>query len=90
MIDIGYFGRAHENGHSVKNSKVHAIYKGRVLCGYKPHETMKFQWCSTDVMFSYIECPICKKKADKIWDILNPTIKSGGQSFLELAKRGMI
>jgi len=88
MIDIGYFARAHEDGHSARRSKVHVINDDIVLCGYKPHETMKFQWCAGMTTIDYVECNICKQKLNKILDILYPPKVK--KIFLELAKKGMI
>ena len=72
-FSTGWFGRASEDGHNAKNTKVHCLRDGKPLCGYKPHKTMQYQFCSDSIMHSYIECPKCKEEAfqyeyiDKQW-----------------------
>ena len=72
-FSTGWFGRASEQGHSAKSTKVHLLVNGKPVCGYKPHKTMQFQWCASSIMNSYIECSECKEKAteyeykDKQW-----------------------
>lgn len=66
----GWFGRAHEDNHSSISTKVHVVkLSGGTLCGYKPHKTMKFQFCSTGIVLGYVECPTCEKKAGKLMKI---------------------
>lgn len=60
-FSTGWYGRATEHGHSAKSTKVHLLVNGKPVCGYKPHKTMQFQWCSYSTM--YIECDECKKRA---------------------------
>ena len=62
----GYFARATEKGHNSKSTQVHIENEGKGLCGYKPHKTMKFQWCAADVYLSYVECNKCKKIFEKM------------------------
>ena len=64
----GYFGRASGGGHKALATKVHYVKSdGKCACGYKPHKTLKFQWCADDVAYEYIDCPRCRKllKAEK-------------------------
>jgi hypothetical protein len=59
----GWFGRPSTSEHGARSTKVHAVVDGRVLCGYRPHHTMIYQWCSASINFRYLECPRCKEKA---------------------------
>jgi hypothetical protein len=86
---IGYFGRANENGHSARHTKTHVINDRKVLCGYKPHKTMMFQWCSNGLGFpSTIECVSCKEKAKKILEkeYSKKTSALANNSAIEAAK----
>ena len=76
-MTIGYFGRAFDFKHKGLTTKTHVVENNKVLCGYTPHKTLSFQWCSFSVYASIemIECPRCKKivvtmeqKAHKIWE----------------------
>jgi len=59
-MEIGYFARAAEDGHNAKTSQVHILKStGLCLCGYRPHKTMQFQWCGTNVHSKYVECKKC-------------------------------
>lgn len=65
-MEVGYFGRAKEDGHSARSTQVHALLNGKVMCGYKPHPTMKFQWCAFDTGVHLVECPKCKEKTKEL------------------------
>lgn len=60
----GYFARVTENGHNAKRTQVHVFNRitGKCLCRYKPHKTMKMQWCAIGIFPPYIECEVCKNK----------------------------
>jgi len=63
----GYFSRATEEGHIAKFTQVHIVYhNNKLLCRYRPHPTMKFQWCSGGVNLSYVECKKCKERYKKL------------------------
>ena len=63
MLVTGYFGRPSMPGQSGIATQVHLVKSGgKGLCGYKPHPTMKFQWCSPFPNWGYVECPSCRKK----------------------------
>jgi len=69
MATIGYFARATEGKKTAKTTMTHVIHLGKVLCRYKPHKTMNFQWCSMGInerTFETIECKECRKKYAKI------------------------
>lgn len=59
-IQTGYFARATENGQTGKFTKVHLVAFGKPLCGYRPHETMKFQMNSAGIHLPYVECDKCR------------------------------
>lgn len=61
----GWFGRPSGKGTSARCAQVHVANpkSGRALCGYKPHPTMKFQWCAPGIVLHYIECPRCLTRA---------------------------
>lgn len=65
---IGYFGRPFNFKHKSLSTKTHIFINGKVLCGYKPHKTLKFQWCAIDIKNNlyYVECGKCKEKYLKI------------------------
>lgn len=62
---IGWFGRPFNYKHKSLATKTHIVNEEKVLCGYKPHKTMEFQWCKTiegiDEL-DYVECNKCKEK----------------------------
>lgn len=59
----GYYGRPSTSEHSARVTNVHLTNsKGNGLCGYVPHPTMKFQWCSVTPILQYVECATCKRK----------------------------
>ena len=70
----GWFGRPQQHGsHYARWTKVHVVVVtdglgeiGRVLCGYKPHRTMEYQFCTRGIRFDYIESPRCKERAKLI------------------------
>lgn len=62
MISTGFYGRPSAPDQSAKVTSVHLVRSGKGLCGYKPHHTMQFQWCSNNPEWQYIECPRCKIK----------------------------
>ena len=64
---VGWFGKATEEGHTSKSTKVHVVKNNATcLCGYRPHATMQLQWCTFYIEYGYIECSKCKKMAKKI------------------------
>ena len=62
MNAIGWFGRPGREG-----TNVHVVNpEGKVLCGYKPHPTMQFQWSVWADRYwvkKYVECKRCKERA---------------------------
>jgi len=59
-MKTGYFGRPTEGTYKAKHTIVHILKPNEVcLCGYRPHKTMKFQWCANWVELEYIECKKC-------------------------------
>lgn len=63
-IQTGNFARSTENGHSAKQTQIHLVINGKPICGYKPHETMKFQFNANFPHMPYLGCKSCKKKYD--------------------------
>lgn len=65
---VGYFARANEDGHTAKWTKTHCIAsgKGTCLCGYRPHKTMKYQFCAARIELDYIECSRCLERAKNL------------------------
>jgi len=62
-MKTGWFGREH------RNTQVHILKQNGVcLCGYRPHKTMKFQWCANGVHLPYVECDRC---GNRFLDYLN-------------------
>jgi len=66
-MPVGYYARATENKHSTVHTKVHFIIDREPICGYKPHKTMQFQWCSNSDILDWIECKKCKEKVKRIY-----------------------
>src|SRR3989304_5387785 len=60
-MKTGYFGRTTEKRQKALSTKVHIIGNdGRCFCGYRPHKTLQFIWCSNGVVLDYVECDRCK------------------------------
>ena len=57
MFTIGYYAR---NGH--RRGMVHFFVNGKAVCGRK-FKTV-FQWCSSHVQYSLIECKYCRTWID--------------------------
>ena len=68
MRQTGYFGRATEDGHKAMVTKhIHFVEDGeQPICGYKPHKTMEFQFCTVGFDNRYVSCPRCIKKKERI------------------------
>lgn len=65
----GYFGRASEENHLAKSTKVHIVENDSTpVCGYKPHKTMKFIFCANGVVMRLVECVKCKRIGEKLWE----------------------
>lgn len=62
----GWFGRPSTELHKAAATMVHVIADGKPICGYAPHKTMAFQFCSNGINYQYTECPACKLSARKI------------------------
>jgi len=66
ILFTGYFARATENKHGARHTQVHILKSNGVcLCGYRPHRTMKFQWCAYSAVVNYVECERCVNRALK-------------------------
>jgi hypothetical protein len=68
-MTIGYFGRAFNFKHKSLTTKTHIVNNDRVLCGYKPHKTLSFQWCIIGVginKLDIVECKECRVRAEKL------------------------
>jgi hypothetical protein len=64
-MTVGYFGRAFTSKHKSLTTKTHIVDNDKVLCGYKPHKTMSFQWCIIGEgidRLDCVECNECKKR----------------------------
>jgi len=64
-METGYFARPTYKGVIAARSRYVHFFdheKQKCLCGYKPHKTMNFQFCSDDAYDSYCNCPRCKKE----------------------------
>lgn len=67
MKETGYFARASEDGHKAMSTKhVHFVEDRKPICRYKPHETMRFQFCSVGFYDGYASCPECIAKKKKM------------------------
>ncbi len=62
---VGWFDRCFNVKHKSLSTKTHIFNGDKVLCGYKPHKTMEFQWCvgigNLDFI-TFVECDKCKNK----------------------------
>ncbi len=69
----GWFGRPSPvpGGTGIATNVHYVKPDGKVACGYKPHKTMEFQWCSHGLNFPYLECKGCKKWVDKHMKVKN-------------------
>jgi hypothetical protein len=65
-MTIGFFARATKGKQRAKFTITHIVDFDKVLCGYKPHKTMRFQWCCIGLREEYVECKKCLKKAKEI------------------------
>ncbi len=62
-VTTGWFGQPNRG----RSTQVHVKTKSGVcLCGYKPHKSFEYQWCSHGITLEYVECSKCRKKAEKI------------------------
>ncbi len=61
-LTTGYYGRASGEGGRALSTKSHAQENGKNLCGYRPHDTLIFQWCAADWVLNYIDCVGCRAK----------------------------
>jgi hypothetical protein len=61
MVKTGYFARPTERGMNEKVSSVHLVCGQHPICGYKPHRTMRFQFCANFPFDEYVKCPKCKE-----------------------------
>jgi len=82
---IGYYAK--EGNHKGRNwSGTHIVEDGKPICGYKPHNSMKFQWCSNNNHSFSVECKACTKKLKQIG---SKTEKEGKKKLnLFFKKRG--
>ena len=66
MSTTGYFARPTVGKRRAKWTMTHVVRNNKVLCGYKPHRTMMFQWCgNSDVVVA--ECAECRRKAQNAY-----------------------
>ena len=66
-MKTGYFARPFNYHHKSKSTMTHIVNDyNKPICGYKPHKTMKFQWCSMDINLTYTECKKYYEKGIKI------------------------
>jgi hypothetical protein len=69
-MTIGYFARPFNFKHKSFSTKTHIVENNKVLCGYKPHKTLSFQWCkflrgSSEDNLDYLECNKCRELYNK-------------------------
>ena len=58
----GYFGRASGEGGKALVTNVHVTNNSdNPICGYKPHPTLRFQWCANRLVFHYVGCSTCRR-----------------------------
>jgi len=58
----GYFARASGEGGKQVVTNVHVTRNDNSpICGYKPHVTLRFQWCANRIVPNYVECKKCKR-----------------------------
>jgi len=59
----GYFGRHSTENQSTIRTNVHLVNSyGNGFCGYNPHKTMSFHWCSMNIHLPYVTCATRRKK----------------------------
>lgn len=57
-MSTGFFGipgRPERNSHHV-----HIVDGGKPVCGTRPDPRAQYQWCSPDIMPSYVDCDRCR------------------------------
>jgi len=60
-MKTGYFARASEGKQSGRWTKVHIVHEdNKPVCAYRPHKTMRFQFCAGYVYDPYVECTQCR------------------------------
>lgn len=59
MIMTGWFGVPGNR----RGSFVHVVNAGRSICGFRPVRASEFQWCAHGIVYSFIECKECKRRA---------------------------
>jgi len=59
---IGYFARTFNKNHKSLSTKTHIVHDDKILCGYKPHKSMQFQWCASVNSLEYLECEKLQSK----------------------------
>ena len=57
----GYYAQTPKPGGVGRSTNVHVAKDGKPICGYRPHESYKFQWCAHGIYAPYIECKRCKE-----------------------------
>lgn len=60
----GYFARAsgEPKGSKALSTNVHVTDNNtNPICGYKPHRTLRFQWCANRLVKNYVECATCRR-----------------------------
>ena len=63
----GWYGRPSVGKQQARVTRyTHYVTASGPVCGYKPHPTMKFQFCAHGIHLDYIDCPGCKKFCSKI------------------------
>lgn len=68
MLATGYFGVP---GSSRGSFTVHVVKEdGNPLCGWRPRQEMRFQWCAHGIQYNYLECDGCKEKAKSLLKII--------------------
>jgi len=62
LRQVGYFARAHEDGHDARWTKTHFLVDGKPICGYKPHPTMLLYPCAYEWDTMRPECKKCAQR----------------------------
>tara|TARA_Y100000034_G_scaffold123484_1_gene170298 strand:+ start:414 stop:641 length:228 start_codon:yes stop_codon:yes gene_type:complete len=66
MMRTGYFARASGEGGREISTNVHVTHDNdKPICGYKPHPTLRFQWCANRLVLHYVECVKCRRLSVK-------------------------
>jgi hypothetical protein len=59
----GYFRKVSASIQKKAGTEIHYIMSnGKCACGYKPHPSMEFVWCSDGSVLDFLECSKCRQR----------------------------